>query len=148
MNEARPHPTTPHKRSKVIFDLKDLEQKLGNDIEDLDFKDMYESLPDHSSKATPKDDILTRSKRRLYTYTDGTSKAETLSTPMNKNPVRGHSTKKKLSMLDMHASSKIQSLLPPQPPQMSIDPSVSKQVWAKYVDAILTYQREFFNYKK
>ena len=51
-------------------------------------------------------------------------------------------------MLDMHASSKIQSLLPPQPPQMSIDPSVSKQVWAKYVDAILTYQREFFNYKK
>ena len=46
-------------------------------------------------------------------------------------------------MLDMHASSKIQSLLPPQPPQMSIDPSVSKQVWAKYVDAILTYQREF-----
>ena len=35
MNEARPHPTTPHKRSKVIFDLKDLEQKLGNDIEDL-----------------------------------------------------------------------------------------------------------------
>ena len=96
MNEARPHPTTPHKRSKVIFDLKDLEQKLGNDIEDLDFKDMYESLPGHSSKATPKDDILTRSKRRLYTYTDGTSKAETLSTPMNKNPVRGHSTKKSL----------------------------------------------------
>lgn len=148
MNEVRPHPTTPHKRSKVVFNLKELEQNLGNDIEELDFKDMYESLPDHSNKATHKDDVLTRSKRRLYTYTDGTSKADILSTPMNKYPVRGHSTKKQLSMLDMHASSKIQSLLPPQPPQMSIDPSVSKQVWAKYVDAILTYQKDFFNYKK
>ena len=127
MNEARPHPTTPHKRSKVIFDLKDLEQKLGNDIEDLDFKDMYESLPDHSSKATPKDDILTRSKRRLYTYTDGTSKAETLSTPMNKILFVDIVPRKSLVCWTCMRLLKFKVFYL-QPPQMSIDPSVSKRV--------------------
>ncbi|RCK63706.1 DnaJ subfamily A member 1 [Candida viswanathii] len=149
-SQGRPHPTTPHKRSKVsatAFDMNDLELKLGKDIEEVDFKDIYESLPGNGD-AQPTPSKVGHYKKRVYTYSDGVSRAETLATPMNKNTVRGHSTKKKLTKLDMHASENIRQLLAPTPPHMVIHPSVSKPDWQNYVDAILKYQREFITYKK
>ncbi|EMG49490.1 hypothetical protein G210_5738 [Candida maltosa Xu316] len=151
----RPHPTTPHKRSKVTtnvgddtFDLHDLGHKLAtNDIEEVDFTDVYESLPDHLKESTP-DSISYKPKKRVHMFTDGTSKADTLSTPLNKNSVRGHSTKKKLDVLDMHASAKINDVVAPEPPHVVIHPSVSKSDWQNYVDTIMKYQQQFLEYKK
>lgn len=151
-NQSRPHPTTPHKRSKIssnggAFNLNDLESKLGKDIEEVDFKDLYESLPSQGKRQSTNNN-LTQHKRRAYVYSDGRSRAETLATPLNKNSVRGHSTKKKLTMLDMHASKNIRGIVAPTPPHMVIHPSVSRPDWQSYVNAIIKYQHEFINYKR
>ena len=149
---TRPHPTTPHKRSKVAtnggaFNMNDLESKLGKDIEEVDFNDLYESLPSHG-KRLPTLNNVTKHKKRVYAYSDGFSRAETLATPLNKNSVRGHSAKRKLTTLDMHASKDIRRLVAPTAPHMVIHPSVSKPDWQSYVNAIFRYQREFMEYKR
>ncbi|KAG7664071.1 JJJ2 [[Candida] subhashii] len=159
---VRSHLGTPNKRYKPsnIFKMDDLGKNLNPDLENVDFSDMYESLP-HSQKrpqqkenTTPPNSPMKSSKRRIFEYTNGKSKAETLSTPTNKNPIRGHPVKNepksripRLSMSDLHASPSIQ-FSPPTPPNPNLNPSITRAGWKSYTDLIQSYQKQFLEYKQ
>lgn len=167
----RHHATSPHKRSKIsttnstsAFDMGNLEINVG-DIDEVDFRELGESLPDHLKRKQPTSNSSnvannTRSTRgKPVHFTDGTSRAETLSTPLNKNSVRGHSaarfntsdersTRAQLSVLDFHASPKVHNFIPPQPPILDLDPDISRNKWHRYVKSMVNYQRSFLEYKE
>ncbi|RLV94576.1 DnaJ subfamily A member 4 [Spathaspora sp. JA1] len=146
---SSPIPKAKFKRFKPAFDMEDLEKNLGNNIETLDFSDLLDSLPhDKSQKRSPN---LNAAKKRpaAAEYSDGTSKAETLHTPLNKQQIHGHiPTSSKLSMLDLNASPAVHSFSPPNPPNPVLDPHISLSGWKQYVNSIKKYQEQFLNYKR
>lgn len=154
-----------NRRSKArkphTFAFNDLVNSLNPDIGDVDFTEVKNSLPnyatdsEHNAEDTYK---AGRSKKpRLSEYSNGTSQAETLHTPINKNSIKGHAIRTEnseikakgqtLTMLDFNASTKVRDLKPPNPPSISLDQNITKEVWQEYVKAIHAYQQEFFNYK-
>ncbi|ODV76917.1 uncharacterized protein CANTADRAFT_38438, partial [Suhomyces tanzawaensis NRRL Y-17324] len=130
----------------------DLEKNLGVDIETVNFKDLFNSLPEDpnspEAKETGKsrkisDSVSSNSKRpKLYEYYDGSAQAETLSTPINKAFVKGHA----VNNID-------DSYIPfdevaPIPPKTQLNPESSKEEWLEYVSGIEEYRALFTAYKK
>lgn len=90
-----------------------------------------------------------------FVYSNGRSQPETLSTPINKTTVRGHTPvspgtkRQKLNELDLHASPEVQNLMAPKPPMANFDPTtITKSKWQRYVASMLDYQRSFLAYKQ
>ena len=160
-NNSVSHDRPSNKRPKTTgtFKFDDLKTHLGADIGNVDFSEVLENLPkDESNVKTRKisEDVSSKlkSKRpRVAEYTNGTSKAETLHTPINKNSVKGHSVpsstrKKVLTMLDLHASPTIHNYASPTPPEALLSRKLTNELWMRYVSSIRNYQSEFLNYKK
>lgn len=140
--QAPEPPRSPNKRAKV-FSLDDLSESLGPDIGTDDLNSLRETLPftDHNPK----------SKRpKTAEYSNGSSKAETLHTPVNKKPVRGFAAKRSpgLTMLEFNASSLVNSILPPQPPRIQINHAITREYWDTYLQHIVEYQQKFLEYKR
>ncbi|KAI5950793.1 hypothetical protein KGF54_003867 [Candida jiufengensis] len=171
-NHVRFHPTAPHKRSKISsqnpafgspLDMNGFDIKVG-DIEEVNFNEIYESLPDDQKRKTPKSDeasnISSSSGQKTFDYTNGKSKADILSNPLNKNPVRGYtstsssettttSSTKKLNILDLHASPKVHNFTAPNPPSMIFNPETMTRLrWQRYVNSLEDYQKAFLSYKE
>lgn len=160
-NNSASHEHAPSKRPKTTgtFAFDDLKDHLGGDIGNVDFSEVLESLPkDSRNDKTRKvsDDITSKLKAkrpRVAEYTNGTSKAETLHIPINRNSVKGHyvpsdGRKKILTMLDLHASPTIHNYSPPTPPEALLSKKLTKEIWMRYVSSIRDYQSDFLNYKK
>lgn len=152
-------PASKRPKTKPTFGFDDLKGQLGVDIGNVDFTEVLESLPkEPSNEKTRKvsDDLSSRLKTkrpRVAEYTNGSSKAETLHIPINKNSVKGHSVpsgrpKKTLTMLDLHASPAIHDFSPPTPPHPLLDNKLTHNTWMKYVASIRKYQSDFLNYKR
>lgn len=149
----------PKRPKKNGFEFDDLKSSLGTSIDEVDLKEILDSLPDQkrqrsaSSQQTGLD-----TKRPKYEYLDGTSKADTLHKPVNKSshsaflaapqePKSGLS-QEPLTMLDLHASDKIHQYDPPVPPNVIVEPRMAKETWEKYVSDIQKYERQFLDYKQ
>lgn len=152
--EGKSVPLPSGKRVKQgRFDFDDLKTTLNADIGNVDFSEILKSLPHGNNNdsvnisGSPRQRKASgdRSpKRRRYSeFTDGTSKAETVYTPVNKSPLKGH--RPVITMLDLHASPAVHRYVPPPPPSTMVD---SPAEWPFYVDAIKKYERAFFQYKK
>ncbi|EGW32315.1 uncharacterized protein SPAPADRAFT_61391 [Spathaspora passalidarum NRRL Y-27907] len=127
--------------------MDDLERNLGDNIETLDFSDLLNSLP--HQKVQGKSTLKSSKKRPAAEYSDGSSKAETLHTPLNKTTIHAHVPKTtKLTMLDLHASPAVHSFSPPNPPNPVLDPQISAHGWQQYINSIKRYQEEFLEYKR
>ncbi|KAI5968758.1 hypothetical protein CANMA_002194 [Candida margitis] len=170
-NHIRHHATSPHKRSKIsanndssAFDMGNLGMNVG-DIEEVDFRELEDSLPTSSRRKQPNSNSgnVANSSRttpaEATRFTDGISRAETLSTPMNKNTVRGHSaarlrtnaersTRAPLTVLDFHASPKVHNFTSPKPPLLDFDANISRGKWQRYVKSMTNYQKSFLEYKE
>lgn len=155
----RPNMNKTSKRAKYSsFGMDDLKENLVHDISDVNFKDFYDSLPTDNIKKTRKTSGVDSSakKYKRAEFSDGTSHADTLYTPINKNTVSGHSVSngdsvkktKNITVLDLHASPKIHSFNPPKVPLMIDGTIITPEVWESYVNSIQTYEKEFLVYKK
>lgn len=139
------------------FFFQDLKNNLGTNIEDVDLSEVLDTLPGELDRTRRfKDDgnvHLHTKKPKIFEYTNGFSKADTLHMPVNKNSVKGYSapsdkSKRVLTMLDLHASPKIHSCIPPSPPLAILSSHINKDIWYNYVSLIRKYQLDFLNYKK
>ncbi|ABN68227.2 predicted protein [Scheffersomyces stipitis CBS 6054] len=154
-----PLPRNSSKKPRTsAFTFDDISDSLGQNIETIDYTDLFNSLPrDVKGRRKMSENMTTmRPKRAKFAeYSNGTSRAETLSTPLNKNSVRGHeaapsSTTKssRLSELDFHASPTIHNCTPPEPPIAVINPNIDAEGWQKYVESIQNYQQKFMKYNQ
>lgn len=150
--ETKSVPNASGKRAKTSrFDFDDLKSTLNADIGNVDFGEILESLPqgnvENGINGSPRQRRASGDRspkrQRFSEYTDGSSKADTLFTPVNKTPLKGH--RPVITMLDLHASPSVHRYVPPPPPTMTVE---SPQDWALYVEAIKRYEREFLQYKK
>ncbi|CAK9436061.1 uncharacterized protein LODBEIA_P06190 [Lodderomyces beijingensis] len=166
---SRGNTASSHKRAKhttndtpSAFEMNYMEKNLGTNLEEIDFQAMYDSLPDNQKRkektttgASVSNPEHWQQRPREFVYTNG-ARVETLSTPMNANPVRGHPTSKpnlatgrKLNVLDMHASPNVLNFTAPAPPMANFDPTtITRERWQRYVDSITKYQQAFLQYKK
>lgn len=150
----------PPKRPKTGgFEFDDLKSSLGTNINDVDLNEILDSLPDQKrQRSTSGQQTGLDTKRPKYEYLDGTSKADTLHKPVNKKtyssflaasqePKTGLS-QEPLTMLDLHASDKIHQYEPPVPPNVIVEPQMTKETWEIYVSDIQKYERQFLDYKQ
>jgi len=148
---TEPRPKTNLNRTKRAkkdpFTFNGFQENLGVDIDDVDFSDMLNSLPNEGTRRKPSVSIANHSKRPKTTqYTNGTTKADTLHTPVNKNSVKGHPGG--LTALDLHASPAILNCRPPEPPEATIDANIEENEWQQYVINIENYEKAFLQYKQ
>ncbi|KAK6459440.1 uncharacterized protein RJT20DRAFT_124676 [Scheffersomyces xylosifermentans] len=156
---STPMTNSAKRYKKSPFMLNDMQESLGQNIDSTDFSDMFNSLPNEDLKGRRKlsENIaqFTSKRTRFSEYSNGKSRAETLSTPINKNAVRGYAAPEgkqkkisKLTELDLHASPSIHTYTPPEPPNAVIDPTISDYGWRQYVSSIQKYQKDFLTYKQ
>jgi curved DNA-binding protein CbpA len=133
------------KRAKMdTFALNELHNSLGTDIENVDYKDILDSLP-NDGRRKPSDNLFNQPKRqRVAEFSNGTLKVETLHTPINRNTIKGHIPK--LTISDLHGN--FPSHDPPTPPQVVIEGSVDEDSWQTYVINVENYEKHFLQYKK
>lgn len=157
--------TSKTKRMKIDshFDYSELRLTLNvTDIGNVDFQDIYESLPKGPSNSNRKlSESVTQGnpkRPKVAEYLDGTSKAETLYTPINKNVYQGHNTetpspplksrKVQLTESDLNSSISSSSLKCPQPPQVPNISSLTTMAWNQYVASMAAYDIQFAQYKQ
>ena len=152
-----PHNSIFHNKPSDSFFFQDLKNNLGASIEDVDLSDVFDTLPgglDRTRRHKDDSNVYLHNKRpKIFEYTDGFSRADTLHMPVNKNSVKGHSappdkSRRVLTMLDLHASPKIHSCIAPNPPPAILSSQINKDIWYNYVSLIRKYQLDFLNYKK
>ena len=153
--EESPGPQRSAKRAKTnVFAFDDLEKNLGENIDNVDFTEMLNNLPKETSnnrRKVSEDRTRVQNKRvKTAEYSNGTSKAETLFTPINKLSIKGHPVPPPIKNLTMtmllpSSSSDLQKITPPN---AILDPAISLEGWNKYVKSIETYQDQFTKFKK
>lgn len=129
-------------QKSFLFD--DLKDSLKPNIEDVDFQDLLNNLQQQTGSNTnvhPKQN----KKQKVSEYSDGTSKAETLFTPINKKQFKNHTG---LTMMDFNANSKVMEISPPEPPMIILSGNMTKPVWEGYEKSIKDYQLAFLEYKR
>ncbi|KAK6463813.1 hypothetical protein DFJ63DRAFT_138183 [Scheffersomyces coipomensis] len=144
------------KRGNTAFSYVSINEVLReNNIEQTDYADMLNSLPHLNGRRKPSGEVSSSQskKAKVAEFYDGSSQAETLSTPINKNTVRGYNPgtpakPKSLTVFDLHASPSILECEPPATPNASIDPYITRNGWERYVTQMNNYHREFLSYKK
>lgn len=154
----RNEPPTNKRQKKDGFKFDDLKSSLGTSINDVDLADILDSLPDQKrQRSVSGQQTKVHPKRPKYEYLDGTTKADTLHIPVNKNsfggylaasPASSNAQQEPLTMLDLHASDKIHEYKLPVPPNVTVEPRMNEQQWRAYVADIQQYERQFFAYKK
>lgn len=156
-------PRKPHS-----FAFNEFKDTLNPDIGNVDFTEVKNNLPNYEGDSHDKEQLKAKSrtklsnpngskKPRLSEFSNGSSNADTLHIPINRNSIKGYAVNtsnnettgrsQTLNMLDFNASTKVRNLVPPKPPTILLTKDLTKEVWESYVKAIHGYQREFFNYK-
>lgn len=150
-------PSSKRQKKSDGFQFDDLKSTLSKNIDEVDLREILESLPELKRQRSSSEQKNTvGSKRPKYEFTDGTSKADTLHIPINKKsyssflaagPEEGLS-QKPLTMLDLHASNKIYEFESPVPPNIAVGPQMKDSQWQAYVSAIQSYEHQFLEYKQ
>lgn len=134
-----------------VFTFDDLAKTMGStaDIETVDFNDMLDTLPQERSAKANKTrkviDDMSQNKRPKFEYSDGTSKAETLHTPLSF--VSGHAVLEQITEFEKSYTIKA-GTTPPSAPNPVLDPNITQEGWTNYVNLIEGYRTTFFEYKK
>lgn len=128
-------------QKSFLFD--DLKDSLKPNIEDVDFDDLLNNL--QQQKGTKTNPQKKQKKQKVSEFSDGTSKAETLFTPINKKQFKNHTG---LTMMDFNADSKVMEISPPEPPVIILSGNMTKPVWDGYEQSIKDYQLAFLDYKR
>ncbi|EGV62253.1 hypothetical protein PSN45_000976 [Yamadazyma tenuis] len=146
----------PSKRAKVEpFSMNDLHASLGPDIGSDNLSNLRESLPNYSdneqkpsgTNQSHNSSFKTSKRHKVAEYSDGTSKAETLHTPINKSQTRGYGYQEPVGMSDFNASTIVNAIRPPNPPSISVNHHLTKTTWDGYVRSMLSYQQKFIEYR-
>lgn len=148
--EEKPsRPQAPNSAKKPRFaDMSDMRESLGTNLEDVNFEDLRENLPQTPKTRKASGSIQSSSKRpRVHEYTDGTARAQTLFTPINKLSTRPSNNT--ISPSDLAPEFDENSLMfTVQPPQIEIGLSLTYSQWDTYVQSIHEYERKFAEYRK
>lgn len=134
------------KRANVNpFHLNDLISSLAPDLETVEYTDMLETLPQDSTDTAPVVPPSGNPKPKEYHshYLDGTSRAETLYTPINKRTVKGHAIPSAPPQ-----TPPIPDMRLPIPPRHELDPLNARLGFEIYANAIEQYRHQFFQYRK
>lgn len=139
----------PNSAKKPRFaDMSELRDTLGTNIDDVSFDDMRENLPETGQKTRKASGSVQSSFKRARTeFTDGTSRAQTLFTPINKASARFSNSTISPSDLapDIDESSIIFTA---KPPHVDVGLSLTHTQWDQYVQNIHSYERKFAEYRK
>lgn len=145
------------------IDMSNLRLSLGTSIDDTNFKDMLDSLPQSFSTSTglqktnePSSPGKTRktsssvhrvpNKRARYDthfegFTDGRTRAETLHTPVNKAPSRRNNS---INITDLSPEFDERKLMfTTQPPTINMTSDLTTEMWLQYTRGIHEYERGF-----
>lgn len=151
------------KRQKIDpFSTADLKKNLASGIDEVDFSDLQGSLPNETPQIRQRNVLMNSEsprykKPKLAEFSDGTTKAETLHTPVNKRSFMTNHSKtvnqgtqvRQLTALDLHASATIHNFKAPTPPDSLLhDPERLPRDWGKYVSEVANYQRLWFEYQE
>lgn len=145
-----PNDSNNFKSKKPRIDMSDLRLTLGASLEDVDFTDMKDLLPSAPGKTRKASLAMNKNphKRQKFTeFTDGTSKAETLYTPINKQASRQNVsiTASDLSPTDFDEN---RLLFLVSPPTITVSDSMTREEWDAYGQKINSYERKFAEYRK
>lgn len=136
---------------KPKIDMSDLRLTLGGSgLDDVDFSDMKELLPNAPGKTRKASVAINRNphkKPKFTEYSDGTSRAETLYTPINKQTSRRNNsiTASDLAPADFDENRLIFLVTPPT---ISVSDSLSGDEWNEYINKIHIYERKFAQFRK
>lgn len=141
------HGPTSAKKPRFA-DMSDLRDTLGTDLDDVSFDDMRDNLPETGPKTRKASgSVQSPFKRARTEYTDGTSRAQTLFTPINKLSARF--TNSTISPSDLTPDVDENSIMfTATPPQIDIGLSLTHKQWDEYVQNINNYERKFAEYRK
>lgn len=147
-------PSTPYtplgqaKRAKreTGYEFSDLRLALGPDrLDDLEFDDLLHNLPKTEGGNRKISHEDKRAKRTKFAeYSDGSSRADTLYTPVNKATYR---PRKVITIKELGGVSGIGEVVPPQPPA-NPDITKLKATWGAYDKNIKAYATKFLHYKQ
>lgn len=150
-----------HKKQAKNIDMSDLRLSLGTSIDDTNFKDMLDSLPrsfvTSTSNGPPSPGKTRKSSSTIHRmpnkrtkfggnthnegFTDGTTRAETLHTPVNKAPSRRNNS---ITVTDLSPEFDERRLMfTTQPPTIRITPDLTTEQWLQYTRGIHEYERGF-----
>lgn len=134
------------KRTKLNVDMNDLRKSLGTSLDDVDFSDMLDTLPETGKTRKASSTVQSSAKRPKVEFSDGTTQAETLYTPVNK----GFTSKNSLITASDLSPEVDESVLmfSCAPPTISVNLSLTEQQWGGYVQAIHKYERNFATFRK
>ncbi|GEQ68395.1 hypothetical protein JCM33374_g2063 [Metschnikowia sp. JCM 33374] len=127
-----------------------MKSSLHTFFEDVDFSDIRDTLPNlsHRTRKASSSTTAQAPKRARYAeYTDGTSSAETLYTPVNKAYTRNSSGS--ISTSDLSPNMDDSALLfSVDPPSIKVRQDTKKNEWDAYITEIQEYKQKFAEYRK
>lgn len=127
----------------------DMKSSLGSSLEDVDFSDIRNTLPEGSKnrKLSTSNTGLANKRPKITEYTDGLSRASTLFTPVNKFSPRDLSNK--LSARDLQPKIDSQHLkFSHSVPHIRLLPSTTRKEWETYTAKMQLYRQQFSAYRK
>ncbi|KAM9939125.1 hypothetical protein OXX80_001398 [Metschnikowia pulcherrima] len=127
-----------------------MKSTLHTYFDDVDFSEIRSTLPDYSQKTRKASSSSTAhvpKKARYAEYTDGTSHAETLYTPVNKKYMRKKVSTISVSDLspDVDDSSLLFSV---ESPSFKVHQDLTNRDWDVYLVQINDYKRKFTQYRR
>lgn len=141
------HGPTSAKKPRFA-DMSELRDTLGTNLDDVSFDDMRDNLPETGQRIRRASGYVQSSFKRARTeFTDGSSRAQTLFTPINKLSARfSNST---ISPSDLAPDVDERSIMfTATPPQVTVGLSLTHKQWDEYVQNIHSYERKFAQYRK
>lgn len=148
-SERRGDPRMSAKKPRLA-NYDNMKDSLHTYLGDVDISDIRNELPDYSHrtrKASSSNAAQAPKRARYAEYTDGTSKAETLHTPVNKAYSRKSTGT--ISMSDLSPVVDDSSLLfSEELPTLTVHQDMTKTEWESYVGKIHEYERKFALYRK
>lgn len=123
---------------------------LGANFEDVDFSDIRSTLPDtphRTRKASSSVAPHTSKRARFAEFSNGTSRAQTVFTPVNK--LFNRRSLGTISVADLSPEMDDSTLVFEQvPPTIKITPELLRDTWNAYCKSLEEYERNFTLYRK
>ncbi|RKP33012.1 hypothetical protein METBISCDRAFT_25205 [Metschnikowia bicuspidata] len=147
LNE-RPGESMNGAKKARLSNFDDMRSSLGTDLDDVDFSDIRETLPDSKARKASFTSRLSSSKRpKIVEYTDGNARALTLFTPVNQFKQRDPSHF--LSVRDLQPKKDPAILnFTHRPPKIKLTSATAQHEWETYVAKTRVYQQLFAEHRK
>lgn len=130
-----------------------MKESLGTTIDDVDFTDFRETLPNSGGRSprrqSSRSDPYERpsKKAKVSEYTNGSSKAQTLFTPVNASYAR--KSLNTISVSDLTPQNDDSKLIfTHSPPHIDLNKITSREEWHSYVNLVNEYQHAFTGYRE